>query len=304
MAPKKRVTKKQANTEAEAKLEDLDESVVKHEETTRPTDVPYHKDPVILQLPIAPSRLEEIMENTNMHGILEYNPTIVDPQPYIPDDAFHSNHDTVSCNNESSESHDTTTVTCPSKDAHGVNSKHHEDAICNAPQPPHGSICYWCCHAIPHIEYGMPIRYDVFHKSFTLFGSFCSLECAAAYNFTTHMGSDRVWEIHSWIQMLAHRYGFADHIRPAPSRYLLKMFNGPMSIEEFRCAHKGLARTYLMNIPPFIHIVSQMEVLNTSFLEPTGHFPSSGDAKKLKRVSKVASQPKTSSVFSTSEAAA
>ena len=124
------------------------------------------------------------------------------------------------------------------------------------------------------------IRYDVFHKNFTMFGSFCSLECAAAYNYSTHMGSDRVWEIHSWIQMLAHRYGYSGVVRPAPSRYLLKMFNGPLTIDEYRSVHKTLARTCVMNIPPFIHVTSQMEVLNTSFLDKSEQVEKIAKTKK------------------------
>lgn len=260
MPPKKRVTKKTVPEDSVA-------PDVPHEVVAPAEPEAANHQPIILQLPIAPSRLEEIMESTNLHGILEYNPNIVDPQPYIPDDTFQSNNDTiVSKRMEEGEATDE-----PSDpDACDDVTKSHVS---------HGCACYWCCHSIPHIEYGMPIRYDVFHKSFTLFGSFCSLECAAAYNFSTHMGSDRVWEIHSWIQMLAHRYGYQEHVRPAPPRYLLKMFNGPLSIDEFRETHKGLARTYMMNIPPFIHVVSQMEVLNTSFLE-------SSDAKKTKRATK------------------
>jgi hypothetical protein len=112
----------------------------------------------------------------------------------------------------------------------------------------------------------MPIQYDSVHNSFTLYGCFCSLECAAAHNFSMHMGCDRAWEIHSWIQLLARRYGYSGRVRPAPSKFLLKLFNGSLTIEEFRAAHKDLTRTYVMNIPPFIHVASQMEVLNTSFI--------------------------------------
>ena len=99
------------------------------------------------------------------------------------------------------------------------------------------------------------------------------------------MGSDRVWEIHSWIQMLANRYGYEGMVRPAPSKYLLKMFNGPMTIDEFRNAHKGLARTYVMNIPPFIHVPSQMEILNTSFLDSANI----NTTDKIQRIKKKAS---------------
>lgn len=227
-------------------------------------------DHVILQLPIPPARLRDVMDNTSMNEMFEYNPVIVDPQPYTPVDAFHSVNDELVESFKDDAAEASASTPGAMQDSQPSNNK----------PVSHGCVCYWCCHAIPHIEYGMPIRYDVFHRSFTVFGSFCSLECVAAYNFTTHMGSDRVWEIHSWIQMMANRYGYTGHVRPAPSRYLLKMFNGPLSIEEFREAHKGLARTYAMNIPPFIHVVSHMEVLNTSFLDTT--------AKKPKRVAAAA----------------
>ena len=81
------------------------------------------------------------------------------------------------------------------------------------------------------------------------------------------MGCDRAWEIHSWIQLLGKKYGFKGPIRPAPSRYLLKMFHGPLTIEEFRKVHTNLIQTYVLNIPPFIHVSSQMESINTSFLD-------------------------------------
>lgn len=274
MPPKRRATKKKAGDE------ELIEPIVNGEAINASSDpIPaagsFKTEPVILQLPIAPCRLQSIMDNTSIHGILEYSPNIVDPQPYIPDDAFHSNHDTLDgCNRESN----TEPLDVVAQNAPDDSTEAHTTSIIS-----HGNVCYWCCHHIPHIEYGMPIRYDVFHKSFTLFGSFCSLECAAAYNFTTHMGSDRVWEIHSWIQMLAHRYGYQEHVRPAPSRYLLKMFNGPLGIKEFREAHKGLARTFMMNIPPFIHVVSQMEVLNTSFLDKKGGSNVTVELKKSKK---------------------
>lgn len=215
-------------------------------------------EPVVLQLPITSSRLDDLMGIQEMTNVLEYNPNIVDPQPYTPQNTFVSFNEYMNDDKEKKENNKSTNNDCDEKDNNSEN---------NEQISAHSSICYWCCHAIDHMEYGMPIRYDVFHKSFTMYGTFCSLECVAAYNFSTHMGSDRVWEIHSWIQMLAHRYGYTNVIRPAPSRYLLKLFNGPMSIEEFRNAHKGFARTYINNIPPFIHVTSQMEILNTSFLD-------------------------------------
>jgi hypothetical protein len=221
-----------------------------------PTTIPT-PEPVVLQLPISSSRLDELINSQDMSNILEYNPTLTEPTPYTPANTFISAHDLLHADPMDASTSDAPAATVTSDADTGTSC---EGAV-------HSPMCFWCCHPLQHTEFGMPIRYDVFHKNFTLYGTFCSLECAAAYNYATHMGSDRVWEIHSWIQMLAHRYGYATPIRPAPSRYLLKMFNGPLSIEEFRSSHKGLARTHVMNIPPFIHVSSQIETLNTSFLD-------------------------------------
>ena len=125
--------------------------------------------------------------------------------------------------------------------------------------------CFWCCHPIPVAPIGLPIAYDSVHDNFMTFGSFCSLECASAYNFEKHQGSDRVWEINTWIQLLGRRMGLIN-VRPAPSRFILKMFGGSLTIDEFRAAHSDNSRTYLLNIPPLVTVNTQIECLNTSCL--------------------------------------
>jgi hypothetical protein len=69
------------------------------------------------------------------------------------------------------------------------------------------------------------------------------------------------------IQMLGKRYGYNNFIRPAPSRYLLKMFNGDLTIEEFRKLHKNSETTHVLNLPPMIAISSGYEVVNTSYIK-------------------------------------
>lgn len=127
--------------------------------------------------------------------------------------------------------------------------------------------CYWCCHPIENRIFGMPYKYNSITDTYTLYGSFCSLECANAYNFSTHSGSDKVWEINSFIQMISKHYGHTNPIRPAPSRYLLKFFDGHMSIEEFRRAHLSIDKTFLINLPPMINTNFNYEVVNTSYLK-------------------------------------
>jgi hypothetical protein len=115
----------------------------------------------------------------------------------------------------------------------------------------------------------MPLNYDSVNDTYSLYGSFCSLQCANAYNFSTYNGCDKVWEINAMIQMLGKRYGFINYIRPAPSKYLLKMFDGYLTIDEFRNLHKTNENTHILNLPPMISILSTYEVVNTSYIKKT-----------------------------------
>ena len=127
--------------------------------------------------------------------------------------------------------------------------------------------CYWCCHSIKDRIFGMPYKYNNITNTYILFGNFCSLECANAYNFSSHCGSDKVWEINSLIQMLSKHFGCIRPIRPAPSRFLLDIFNGPMNIDEFRKGHHTNDKTHLLNLPPMIATTYNYEIVNTSYLK-------------------------------------
>jgi len=140
-----------------------------------------------------------------------------------------------------------------------------DDIVTN--NEPKNTCCFWCCHAIVYKVYGMHINYDSINDTFTLYGTFCSLQCANAYNFSHYNGCDKVWEINSMIQMLAKRHGITNVIRPAPSRYLLKMFNGYLTIDDFRKLHKNNETTHVLNLPPMIAISSGYEVVNTSYIK-------------------------------------
>lgn len=162
------------------------------------------------------------------------NPINADPEPYAPCNTFISSNDQLEEGNERGQ--DTPVA------------------------------CFWCCHALTSQRIGMPTLYNPYHGTFTVFGTFCSLECSAAFNFATNQGSDRVWEIHSWINLLARKMGMPTPVRPAPSKFILKMFGGPLGIDEFRAAHKGMSRTFVMNIPPLIALNPQVETINTSYI--------------------------------------
>lgn len=192
---------------------------------------------IIIQLPLNQSKINNIINNNDIK-----DEKILVPTPYESNSYFMNDAENISCENE------------------------YQTIYNNKNENLNNSCCFWCCHSINNIVYGMPYNYDNINNTYFVYGSFCSLECANAYNFSAHGSSDKVWEINSWIQMLAKRYGIDNIIRPAPSRYLLKMFGGNLTIDEFREAHFKPDKTYVLNIPPMISINSTSEILNTSYL--------------------------------------
>lgn len=131
---------------------------------------------------------------------------------------------------------------------------------------PKKSLCLWCCHDVNDFTCGMPLAYDSILNHYTLYGNFCSFECASAYNFSKNTKSDRVWDINNMINMMARSYGFEVPIRPAPNYELLNIFTGTMDINEFRNVHKKKDKFYTINIPPHSYVPSVAEILNTSYI--------------------------------------
>ena len=132
--------------------------------------------------------------------------------------------------------------------------------------PTKKSLCLWCRYDVNDFTCGMPIQYDPLTNHYTLYGNFCSFECASSYNFSKNTRSDCVWDINNMINMMAKSYGFETPITPAPSYELLDIFMGTMDIKEFRCVHKKTDKFYVVNIPPYSHVPSVAEILNTSYI--------------------------------------
>jgi hypothetical protein len=205
---------------------------------------------VILQLHISDFQMSKMNETVD-------NEILENPEPYEPN-CFYLNETNTYNNiqdniiNEHNQSTDNGTLS---------NKEYNENIIHTY------NNCYWCCHPINNRTYGMPYKYNVKTDTYILFGNFCSLECANAYNFSSHCGSYKVWEINSLIQMLSKHFGISHPVRPAPSRFLLKIFNGPMTIEEFRSGHLTNDKTHLLNLPPMILTNYNYEIVNTSYLK-------------------------------------
>jgi len=110
-------------------------------------------------------------------------------------------------------------------------------------QPPEqkGTHCWWCVHPMVDCRpLHMPFKYDDRLDVFSTTGEFCSWECMKA--FALDMNTSRSGEIQSFIAMMRMKtFGKYTALKAAPKRQALKIFGGPLSIEEFRrCSHHGV----------------------------------------------------------------
>ncbi len=119
--------------------------------------------------------------------------------------------------------------------------------------------CYWCCHKFNTVPFGIPVKF--YKDKFHVFGCFCSLECAAAYNFNFTESQDETWERYNLINLLSRKLGHVNRVKPAPNRLALKMFGGHMEIEDFR-RFTETQKVLNINFPPMMTLTQQIEELN------------------------------------------
>jgi hypothetical protein len=121
--------------------------------------------------------------------------------------------------------------------------------------------CYWCCHRFDNSPYGIPINYV--NERFEVFGCFCSLECATAYNFHETTNVDEMWERYNLINLLSRRLQLGNLVKCAPPRLSLKIFGGHMDIGQFRSFTKKENHKFInVNFPPMTSITQQLEEIN------------------------------------------
>ena len=101
-------------------------------------------------------------------------------------------------------------------------------------------VCWHDCHPFSHPPVFIPMGVDMATKEWTLRGLFCSLSCLKAFLVDEGVYS-RDHQI-LWAKKFASQYMEVPSIVPrAPSRFVLQMFGGNMSIDEFRTTqHKYL----------------------------------------------------------------
>ena len=119
--------------------------------------------------------------------------------------------------------------------------------------------CYWDCQPFDHSPFGIPIKYR--NNKFYVYGCFCSLECATAYNFYDNEKNDTCWENYNLINLLSNKINYKRCVNPAISRKCLNIFGGPLDINAFR--EENLQnKHYNVLTYPMVSLMEQVEEIN------------------------------------------
>lgn len=94
--------------------------------------------------------------------------------------------------------------------------------------------CFWCCHSFNWAQCVLPISYDAYKNIYTCEGNFCSPECALAYLYKEPGTESSKWTRHSLLRHMYEQLYVVRDLSPAPPRNLLRMFGGPLDIEQYR----------------------------------------------------------------------
>lgn len=122
------------------------------------------------------------------------------------------------------------------------------------------TACFWCCHSFSWTQCILPISYDAYKNLYTCEGNFCSPECALAYLYKEAATESTKWHRHS---LLRHMYGSlytSKTLSPAPPRTLLRMFGGPLDIEQYRSYTMKVNDIIASELPPIRLVFPTMNI--------------------------------------------
>uniref|UniRef100_A0A6C0M2H4 MYM-type domain-containing protein n=1 Tax=viral metagenome TaxID=1070528 RepID=A0A6C0M2H4_9ZZZZ len=121
-----------------------------------------------------------------------------------------------------------------------------------------GAACFWCCHGFSWKPCVLPISYDAFENMYQCEGHFCSPECGLAYLYgDVHVSDTTRWSRHALLVDLYRVLYSAKELTPAPNRSVLRMFGGPLNIEQFREYLTTSDELVSVQLPPIrLHVPS------------------------------------------------
>lgn len=118
--------------------------------------------------------------------------------------------------------------------------------------------CFWCCHPFQWKPSVLPLSYDAYENMYACEGHFCSPECAMAFLYADASLSDTTrWTRHALLADLYRTLYPKKVLTPAPPRTTLRLFGGPLDIEQFRQYIASSEDMVAVHLPPLrLHVPS------------------------------------------------
>jgi hypothetical protein len=101
--------------------------------------------------------------------------------------------------------------------------------------------CWWCCHKFDRAPIFMPMFINSENR-YKVKGIFCSFECCYAYLHSNLKYRKNKFLLNNMFKDITKKIGtIDDYIKRAPPRESLKMFGGPLDINQFRSTNVDIA---------------------------------------------------------------
>lgn len=123
-------------------------------------------------------------------------------------------------------------------------------------------VCWWCTEKFQNSPWFIPDKY--LDGKYYIFGCFCSVNCALAYNI--HMNDYKVWVRNSLIYQMYYEIlsklkvkNIPQIIQVALPRESLQKFGGHLTIDEYRMNSTICNKEYRLVMPPMSCIIPIIE---------------------------------------------
>lgn len=125
--------------------------------------------------------------------------------------------------------------------------------------------CFWCAHSFTWQPSIIPEREE--KGIYRVYGNFCSPSCCMAFLLHESLDTHVRWERIALLHRLYGGHYTSGRIFPSPARESLKLFGGPMTIEQYRgTIGAGKVRIDLQT-PPMVSILGSIDTKPIDFYD-------------------------------------
>lgn len=125
--------------------------------------------------------------------------------------------------------------------------------------------CFWCAHTFTWQPSIIPEREE--KGSYRVYGNFCSPSCCMAFLLQESLDTHVRWERIALLHRLYGKHYSSGRIFPSPSRESMKMFGGPMTIEQYRGTISAGKVRIDLQLPPMVSILGSIDTKPIDFYD-------------------------------------